>query len=188
MLVTAKLENLSKGRIFYLLEERVRPFVQQERCVFVSFCFCSKLKCRVDFWCLSVRMAEMCNLIVSTILQGSYIWGWSVKSWDCRWSETCLRMLCSNNRENLGWRLHFSGQRSSLCTFRWWSRVAASGACSGCPKSSVTLNMGIRNLMEHYIPEAVGSKWTKALQQPAVHARHDEQFQVDSPCGGAMVK
>ncbi|CAK9041806.1 NFU1 iron-sulfur cluster scaffold homolog [Durusdinium trenchii] len=27
------------------------------------------------------------------------------------------------------------------------------GACSGCPKSSVTLNMGIRNLMEHYIPE-----------------------------------
>ncbi|CAJ1384984.1 unnamed protein product [Effrenium voratum] len=27
------------------------------------------------------------------------------------------------------------------------------GACSGCPKSSVTLNMGIKNLMEHYIPE-----------------------------------
>eukprot|EP00439_Symbiodinium_sp_Y106_P042898 s5288_g5.t1 len=29
------------------------------------------------------------------------------------------------------------------------------GACSGCPKSSVTLNMGIRNLMEHYIPEVL---------------------------------
>eukprot|EP00933_Yihiella_yeosuensis_P083969 TRINITY_DN98289_c0_g1_i1.p1 TRINITY_DN98289_c0_g1~~TRINITY_DN98289_c0_g1_i1.p1 ORF type:complete len:237 (+),score=38.83 TRINITY_DN98289_c0_g1_i1:48-713(+) len=27
------------------------------------------------------------------------------------------------------------------------------GACSGCPKSSVTLNHGIKNLMEHYIPE-----------------------------------
>eukprot|EP00440_Ansanella_granifera_P010235 gb/GFBE01011102.1/.p1 GENE.gb/GFBE01011102.1/~~gb/GFBE01011102.1/.p1 ORF type:complete len:228 (+),score=59.43 gb/GFBE01011102.1/:1-684(+) len=27
------------------------------------------------------------------------------------------------------------------------------GACSGCPKSSVTLNIGIKNLMEHYIPE-----------------------------------
>eukprot|EP00419_Tripos_fusus_P039845 CAMPEP_0172769090 /NCGR_PEP_ID=MMETSP1074-20121228/185983_1 /TAXON_ID=2916 /ORGANISM="Ceratium fusus, Strain PA161109" /LENGTH=173 /DNA_ID=CAMNT_0013604599 /DNA_START=159 /DNA_END=680 /DNA_ORIENTATION=- len=27
------------------------------------------------------------------------------------------------------------------------------GACSGCPKSSVTLQHGIKNLMEHYIPE-----------------------------------
>eukprot|EP00930_Biecheleria_cincta_P017016 TRINITY_DN13645_c0_g1_i1.p2 TRINITY_DN13645_c0_g1~~TRINITY_DN13645_c0_g1_i1.p2 ORF type:complete len:188 (+),score=40.68 TRINITY_DN13645_c0_g1_i1:1326-1889(+) len=27
------------------------------------------------------------------------------------------------------------------------------GACSGCPKSGVTLNIGIKNLMEHYIPE-----------------------------------
>eukprot|EP00441_Pelagodinium_beii_P041974 CAMPEP_0197633174 /NCGR_PEP_ID=MMETSP1338-20131121/9596_1 /TAXON_ID=43686 ORGANISM="Pelagodinium beii, Strain RCC1491" /NCGR_SAMPLE_ID=MMETSP1338 /ASSEMBLY_ACC=CAM_ASM_000754 /LENGTH=177 /DNA_ID=CAMNT_0043204779 /DNA_START=101 /DNA_END=631 /DNA_ORIENTATION=+ len=27
------------------------------------------------------------------------------------------------------------------------------GACAGCPKSSVTLNHGIKNLMEHYIPE-----------------------------------
>jgi Fe-S cluster biogenesis protein NfuA len=27
------------------------------------------------------------------------------------------------------------------------------GACSGCPKSNVTLQMGIKNLLEHYIPE-----------------------------------
>jgi len=27
------------------------------------------------------------------------------------------------------------------------------GACSGCPKSAVTLQHGIKNLMEHYIPE-----------------------------------
>jgi len=27
------------------------------------------------------------------------------------------------------------------------------GSCSGCPKSSVTLQHGIKNLMEHYIPE-----------------------------------
>lgn len=27
------------------------------------------------------------------------------------------------------------------------------GACSGCPKSNVTLQMGIKNLMQHYIPE-----------------------------------
>ena len=33
--------------------------------------------------------------------------------------------------------------------------MSDSGACSGWPKSSVTLNMGIRNLMEHYIPEVL---------------------------------
>lgn len=27
------------------------------------------------------------------------------------------------------------------------------GACSGCPKSNVTLQVGIKNLMQHYIPE-----------------------------------
>mmetsp|Transcript_24001 Transcript_24001/g.66754 ORF Transcript_24001/g.66754 Transcript_24001/m.66754 type:complete len:229 (-) Transcript_24001:36-722(-) len=27
------------------------------------------------------------------------------------------------------------------------------GACSGCPKSNVTLQMGIKNLMEHYLPQ-----------------------------------
>jgi Fe-S cluster biogenesis protein NfuA len=27
------------------------------------------------------------------------------------------------------------------------------GACAGCPKSNVTLQFGIKNLMEHYIPE-----------------------------------
>merc|ERR1712083_1031709 len=27
------------------------------------------------------------------------------------------------------------------------------GACSGCPKSGVTLQHGIKNLMEHYTPE-----------------------------------
>jgi len=27
------------------------------------------------------------------------------------------------------------------------------GACAGCPKSNVTLQHGIKNLMEHYIPE-----------------------------------
>mmetsp|Transcript_65896 Transcript_65896/g.123005 ORF Transcript_65896/g.123005 Transcript_65896/m.123005 type:complete len:235 (+) Transcript_65896:53-757(+) len=27
------------------------------------------------------------------------------------------------------------------------------GACSGCPKSGVTLQFGIKNLLEHYIPE-----------------------------------
>lgn len=31
--------------------------------------------------------------------------------------------------------------------------VIMHGACSGCPKSGVTLQHGIKNLMEHYIPE-----------------------------------
>eukprot|EP00929_Paragymnodinium_shiwhaense_P103004 TRINITY_DN66277_c0_g1_i1.p1 TRINITY_DN66277_c0_g1~~TRINITY_DN66277_c0_g1_i1.p1 ORF type:complete len:239 (-),score=49.49 TRINITY_DN66277_c0_g1_i1:152-868(-) len=31
--------------------------------------------------------------------------------------------------------------------------VKMHGACSGCPKSSETLQSGIKNLMEHYIPE-----------------------------------
>jgi len=27
------------------------------------------------------------------------------------------------------------------------------GACRGCPKSSVTLQMGVKNLLQHYVPE-----------------------------------
>jgi Fe-S cluster biogenesis protein NfuA len=29
------------------------------------------------------------------------------------------------------------------------------GACSGCPSSTMTLKMGIENLLRHYIPEVV---------------------------------
>ena len=29
------------------------------------------------------------------------------------------------------------------------------GACSGCPSSTMTLKMGIENLLKHYIPEVV---------------------------------
>ena len=29
------------------------------------------------------------------------------------------------------------------------------GACSGCPSSTVTLKMGIENMLRHYIPEVV---------------------------------
>ncbi len=29
------------------------------------------------------------------------------------------------------------------------------GACSGCPSSTATLNMGIENMLRHYIPEVV---------------------------------
>jgi len=31
--------------------------------------------------------------------------------------------------------------------------VRLHGACSGCPKSNVTLQIGIKNLIEHYIPQ-----------------------------------
>jgi len=31
--------------------------------------------------------------------------------------------------------------------------LAMHGACSGCPKSNVTLQIGIKNLMQHFIPE-----------------------------------
>jgi Fe-S cluster biogenesis protein NfuA len=27
------------------------------------------------------------------------------------------------------------------------------GACAGCPSSTITLKMGIENLLRHYIPE-----------------------------------
>ena len=30
------------------------------------------------------------------------------------------------------------------------------GACAGCPSSTLTLKMGIENLLRHYIPEVVG--------------------------------
>ena len=29
------------------------------------------------------------------------------------------------------------------------------GACAGCPSSTMTLKMGIENLLKHYIPEVV---------------------------------
>nr|MBP9868911.1 NifU family protein [Alphaproteobacteria bacterium] len=29
------------------------------------------------------------------------------------------------------------------------------GACSGCPSSTMTLKMGIENMMRHYIPEVL---------------------------------
>lgn len=29
------------------------------------------------------------------------------------------------------------------------------GACAGCPSSSVTLKMGIENMLKHYIPEVI---------------------------------
>lgn len=32
-------------------------------------------------------------------------------------------------------------------------RLKLHGSCEGCPKSSVTLQHGIKNLMEHYVPE-----------------------------------
>lgn len=32
-------------------------------------------------------------------------------------------------------------------------KLAMHGACSGCPKSNVTLQIGIKNLMQHFIPE-----------------------------------
>merc|ERR1740133_536086 len=32
-------------------------------------------------------------------------------------------------------------------------KLAMHGACSGCPKSNVTLQIGIKNLMTHFIPE-----------------------------------
>ena len=29
------------------------------------------------------------------------------------------------------------------------------GACAGCPSSTLTLKMGIENLLRHYIPEVI---------------------------------
>ena len=29
------------------------------------------------------------------------------------------------------------------------------GACQGCPSSTMTLKMGIENLLKHYVPEVV---------------------------------
>ena len=34
--------------------------------------------------------------------------------------------------------------------------VKMQGACSGCPKSAVTLKMGIERMLKHYIPEITG--------------------------------
>ena len=41
------------------------------------------------------------------------------------------------------------------------------GACAGCPSSTMTLKMGIENLLKHYIPEvteAINKQSSKVLQ------------------------
>ena len=35
-------------------------------------------------------------------------------------------------------------------------KVRMHGSCKGCPKSSITLKMGIERMLKHYIPEVVG--------------------------------
>lgn len=45
------------------------------------------------------------------------------------------------------------------------------GACSGCPKSNITLQVGIKNLMQHYVPEvkevlAVGEEDEEEIPRP----------------------
>lgn len=35
-------------------------------------------------------------------------------------------------------------------------KLNMSGACSGCPSSTATLKMGIRNLMTYFVPEVLG--------------------------------
>lgn len=35
-------------------------------------------------------------------------------------------------------------------------RVRMQGACKGCPKSMITLKMGIERMLKHYIPDVVG--------------------------------
>jgi Fe-S cluster biogenesis protein NfuA len=35
-------------------------------------------------------------------------------------------------------------------------KVRMHGSCKGCPKSSITLKLGIERMLKHYIPEVVG--------------------------------
>ncbi|KAL6520024.1 NifU-like protein 5, mitochondrial [Orobanche hederae] len=35
-------------------------------------------------------------------------------------------------------------------------KLRMQGACSGCPRSSVTLKSGIENMLMHYVPEVKG--------------------------------
>lgn len=35
-------------------------------------------------------------------------------------------------------------------------KVRMHGSCKGCPKSTITLKMGIERMLKHYIPEVVG--------------------------------
>lgn len=42
-------------------------------------------------------------------------------------------------------------------------KVQLQGSCVGCPSSSVTLKMGIENMLMHYIPEV---KAVEAVEQP----------------------
>jgi len=47
--------------------------------------------------------------------------------------------------------------------------LAMHGACSGCPKSNVTLQIGIKNLMQHFIPEVkdvVGVEEEEEIPRP----------------------
>ena len=46
-----------------------------------------------------------------------------------------------------GGEILFAGYRDGVV------EVYMQGACAGCPSSTITLKMGIENLLRHYIPE-----------------------------------
>ena len=53
----------------------------------------------------------------------------------------------------------YSTNRGGDITFHGFDRgivyLHMQGACAGCPSSTITLKMGIENLLRHYIPEVV---------------------------------
>jgi Fe-S cluster biogenesis protein NfuA len=54
-------------------------------------------------------------------------------------------------------------------------RVRMHGACKGCPKSMITLKMGIERMLKHYIPEVVGVV-NEESSEPATPSEEEKVF------------
>lgn len=55
-------------------------------------------------------------------------------------------------------------------------RVKMQGACKGCPKSMITLKMGIERMLKHYVPEVVGVLDVGGDDKPEVDSEQAKEF------------
>ena len=57
--------------------------------------------------------------------------------------------------------------------------VMLSGGCSGCASSTITLKMGVENMLKHYVPEVTG---VEGMDDPSYN---DPYYRADNGAGYA---
>ena len=58
--------------------------------------------------------------------------------------------------------------------------VMLSGGCSGCASSTITLKMGVENMLKHYVPEVTG---VEGMDDPSYN---DPYYRADDGRGYAV--